>query len=183
MTLSNRVRSVVFDLTLFVTNRIVAHLPSHTIRLLYYRHLMGYVIGKGSSIFMDAWFDGKRGFIMGENSVINQKCRLDTRGGITIGNNVSISAETCILTADHDPQSPDFVGRERPVILEDYVFVGTRAMILPGVTLGEGSVVAAGAVVTKSVAPYTIVGGVPARVIGQRARGLHYSAYYRRLMM
>jgi acetyltransferase-like isoleucine patch superfamily enzyme len=118
---------------------------------------------------------------MGKNSVINQKCRLDNRGFITIGDNVSISAEVCILTADHDPQSRDFSGTIRPVTIEDYVFIGTRAMILPGVTLAKGSFIAAGAVVTKNVEPFTIVAGVPAKPIGKRRTDLDYSAHYERL--
>ena len=130
---------------------------------------------------MDAWFDTRGKFTLGDNSIINQKCRLDNRGILTIGNNVSISAEVCILTADHDIQSPDFRGYEQPVIIEDYVFVGTRAMILPGVILGKGAVVAAGAVVTRSVEPYTIVAGVPARPIGTRQTELDYTHLYDRL--
>lgn len=123
----------------------------------------------------------KKKFKMGKNSVINYKCRLDNRSGITIGNSVSISSEVCILTADHDLQSFDFKGRNRPVIIEDYVFIGTRAIILPGVTLGKGSAVAAGAIVTKTVPPFTIVAGVPAKPIGSRPTDLHYQIKYRRL--
>ena len=130
---------------------------------------------------MDAWFDSKGQFRMGNNCIINQKCRLDNRSGIYIGDNVSISAETCILTADHDVNSCNFVGRNRPVVIEDYVYIGTRAMILPGVTLGKGSVVAAGAVVTRNVAPHTVVAGVPARVIKTRIENLDYSPHYPRL--
>ncbi|WP_333480017.1 acyltransferase [Allocoleopsis sp.] len=130
---------------------------------------------------MGAWFDAPKNFKVGKHSVINQKCRLDNRGGITIGENVSISAEVCILTADHDLQSWDFAGRTRPVHIEDYVFIGTRAVILPGVTLGKGCAVAAGAIVTKSVSPCTIVAGVPAKPIGKRQPDLQYRLSYRRL--
>jgi acetyltransferase-like isoleucine patch superfamily enzyme len=60
------------------------------------------------------------------------------------------------------------------VLIEDYVFIGTRAMILPGVILGKGCAVAAGAIVTKSVVPFTIVAGVPAKPIGHRVENLEY---------
>ena len=141
---------------------------------------MEFEISKGSHIFMGAWFYCRKKFKVGVNSVINEKCRLDNRGGLTIGDNVSISAEVCIITADHDLQSPDFEGRLRQVVIEDYVFIGTRAMILPGVTLGKGCAVAAGAIVTKNVSPFTIVAGVPAKPIGHRIENLEYNCHYTR---
>ena len=175
-------RRAAFDGSLFLANRVVARIPSHVIRLFFYRSIMKYTIGKDTYIFMDAWFDCAGGFTIGSNSVINQRCRLDSRGGITIGNKVSISAEVCLLTADHDPQSVDFVGRTASTTIEDQVWLGSRAMILPGVCVGKGAVVAAGAVVTRDVAPFSIVGGVPAKVIGQRTENLAYTFDYFRLL-
>lgn len=175
------IKKFYFDGILYTTNCLVAHIPSHVIRLSFYRYCLDLEIGKNTHIFMGAWFDTKKNFKIGNNSIINQKCRLDNRGGITIGDNVSISAEVCILTADHDLQSCDFAGRTRSVTIEDYVFIGTRAMILPGITLGKGCAVAAGAVVTKSVAPFVIVAGVPAKPIGKRQTDLQYQLNYRRL--
>lgn len=179
--MKNIIARIYFDGILYLTNRVVSHIPSHVIRLFFYRYCLGLGIGANSHIFMEAWFDSKKNFKMGKNSVINQNCRLDNRGGITIGDNVSISAEVCILTADHDLQSSDFAGRIRPVIIEDYVFIGTRAMILPGVVLGKGCAVAAGAVVTRNIPPFTIVAGVPAKSIGKRTADLQYRLNYRRL--
>jgi acetyltransferase-like isoleucine patch superfamily enzyme len=138
-------------------------------------------IGPGTSIFMGAWFDTVGSICLGTNSTVNQNCRLDARGGLVIGSNVSISAEVCILTAEHDIQATNFNGVREAVEIGDYVFIGTRAMILPGVTLAVGSVVAAGAVVTKSIAPYSVVAGVPARIIGSRNANLNYTCRYRRL--
>lgn len=179
--MNSLIKKIYFDGLLYLSNRVVSRLPFHVIRLSFYRYCMGLEIAPGSNIFMDAWFDSKTNFKIGKNSIVNQKCRLDNRGNITIGDNVSISAEVCILTADHDLQSCDFTTRIRPVNIEDYVFIGTRATILPGVTLGKGSVVAVGAVVTKSVPPFTIVAGVPAKPIGSRSSILDYSASYPRL--
>lgn len=177
----NKVSCFLIEGTLYFANHILNHIPLHFIRLHFYRVFLRFEIGSGSTIFMEAWFDTVKQFKMGKNSVVNQKCRLDNRGSIAIGNNVSISSEVCILTADHDLQSYDFKGRCRPVNIEDYVFIGTRAMILPGVTLGKGSAIAAGAVVTKSVSPFTIVAGVPAKPIGKRQTDLQYHSSYRRL--
>jgi maltose O-acetyltransferase len=139
---------------------------------------MRFEIGERASIFMGAQFDTREHFKLGNLSTINRGCRLDNRGGLEIGSNVSISADVCILTADHDPQSSSFAGRNRPVQIGDYVFIGTRAMILPGVTIGRGAVVAAGAVVTRPVAERSIVAGSPAREIGTRHADLDYQVGY-----
>lgn len=177
----NKSKHIFGELLLYLANHFINHIPFHLIRLAFYRSFLQIEIGSDSVIFMEIWFDAKKNFKMGNHTVINQKCRLDNRGGITIGDNVSISAEVCILTADHDLQSCDFSARTRPVNIEDYVFIGTRAMILPGVTLGKGCAVAAGAVVTKSVPSFTIVAGVPAKPIGKRQPDLQYRLSYRRL--
>ena len=96
-----------------------------------------------------------------------------------IGDNVSVSPGVWILTDEHDIDDPDFPEVLSPVRIEDYAFIGSKAMILPGVTIGRGAVVGAGAVVTKSVAPFDVVGGVPARVIGRRGSEPRYELDYR----
>jgi maltose O-acetyltransferase len=107
--------------------------------------------------------------------VINFGCLLDGRVyPIVTGADVSIGPEASILTLGHDPQSPDFTDRGGPVTIGDRVWIGYRALVMPGLNLGEGAVVAAGAVVTKDVAPYTIVAGNPAKEIGTRNRDLRY---------
>jgi acetyltransferase-like isoleucine patch superfamily enzyme len=175
---SSILRRVWFDGIMFLCNSLVAHLPSHAARRWFYRAIMRFDIGKRAFIFMGAQFDSRGHFKLGDHSTINERCRLDNRGGLEIGSNVSISAHVCILTADHDPQSPSFAGRERPVRIADYVFIGTRALILPGVTIGRGGVVAAGAVVTKNVAERSIVAGSPAKEIGTRSADLAYEIDY-----
>ena len=132
---------------------------------------------------MSCKFDCAGNFIMKKNSVVNANCRLDTRGGIFIGENVSISNDVIILTADHDMDSIDMAGRQKKVVIEDYVWIGTRAMILPGVVIGKGAVIAAGSVVTKSVTSFHVVAGVPAKVIRQRVKkdDYTYNASYKRL--
>jgi maltose O-acetyltransferase len=79
----------------------------------------------------------------------------------------------------HDVHDDFHCDKRAPVTIEDYVWIGHRAIIMPGVTLGRGAVVAAGAVVTKSVPPMSIVAGVPARVIGQRKSALSYTKFHR----
>jgi maltose O-acetyltransferase len=161
-------------LSIYVCNRIVARLPSHAIRRWLYRRIYGFEIGSGSSILMDVRFSGKGRFHMGDHSIVNGDCLLDNRSQITIGDNVSISLGTVLLTADHDLLSPDFVTRFGEIAIEDYVFIGARAIVLPGVRLGRACVIAAGAVVTKNVPPAAIVAGVPARSIGLRTGDPRY---------
>jgi maltose O-acetyltransferase len=117
---------------------------------------------------------------IGQNTVINYGVLLDGRGGLDIGDVVSISEGTGILTASHKVDSPDFAYVCSGVTIGDYAFIGSYARILPGVTIGEGAVVGAGAVVTRDVAPYTVVGGVPARYIRDRARNLSYQLRHRK---
>ena len=177
----NELRRILSETLLFLTNHVVNAIPSRHFRLWFYRRVMRFEIGRGSCVFLGAWFDTRGGFSMGEGSVINQSCRLDNRGGIALGRHVSISADVCILTADHNPRDPDFVARERKVCIEDYVFVGTRALILPGVTIGRGAMVGAGAVVTRDVPELAIVVGNPAKQIGTRPPNLNYTTEYSRL--
>ena len=174
-------RRVRFDGLMYFCNRIISHIPSHTFRQAFYRGVMQFEIGEKSYIFSGARFDTRGGFKVGQGSTINENCRLDNRGGLTIGSHVSISAEVCVLTADHDVHSATFAGRTRAVFIADYAFIGTRALLLPGVKVGRGAVVAAGAVVTKEVPPLTIVAGSPAKQIGTRESTLDYSVEYCRL--
>ena len=87
---------------------------------------------------------------------------------------MTISPRVTISSAGHDVQSTAFGYVSAPISIGDYAWVGINATILKGVTIGEGAVVAAGAVVTKDVEPYAIVAGVPARKIGERTQGLDY---------
>jgi maltose O-acetyltransferase len=176
-------RRVYYEGLLYIANRVVARMPCHCFRLFFYRRVFGFSIGRSSSIFMDAWFDtkGKGSFILGDGSVVNQKCRLDNRGGIEIGNSVAVAAEVCILTADHDVRAHDLVTRYGKVTIGDYAFIGTRAMLLPGVRIGRGAAVGAGSVVTKDVPDYTVVAGCPAKPIGTRSEPFEYSTAYTRL--
>ena len=170
------------EFRLYLANHWLAAIPSHTLRLFFYRRVMCVQIGQGSSIFLGCWLDCAGGIVIGENSTINQRCRLDGRGGIRIGNSVSISANVTILTADHDPDSPNFDGRIVPVTIDDHSFIGTGAIILKGVHIGAGAIVGAGSVVTHDVPPGEIWAGNPARKIRSRLSGPYtYDVGYRRL--
>ena len=110
----------------------------------------------------------RTGAKIGDYTWINRNCTLDIRGGLTIGANVSISPEVTILTVMHDIKDAGFATADGEVVIHDRAWIGTRAMILPNVTIGRGAVVAAGAVVTKDVPDMTVVAGVPAKPMGVR---------------
>lgn len=133
-----------------------------------------------TAVLLGTTFDAPKGLSIDSNSVVGRRCRIDTRGGVYIGCNVSISDEVAILTADHDLNSVMFGGRERPVYIEDYAFIGTRAVILPGCRIGKGAVLATGSVLTKAIPDYEIWGGCPARKIGERSRLMSYVTRYQR---
>lgn len=101
---------------------------------------------------------------IGRNVVISYDITCMSVGGITIEDNVLIAAGVKILTNNHDP-ADRAVLTAKPVVIKRGAWVGAGATILPGVTVGENAVVAAGAVVTKDVEANTVVGGVPAKVI------------------
>jgi maltose O-acetyltransferase len=158
----------------FFYNAWIGKIPSRTLRCAYLKvYLAGY--GKGTSVQMETKFLNGRKIFLGERNVINWGCILDGRKfNIRTGKDISIGPEATILTLGHDPQSPSFADQGGDVILGDHVWIGYRAIILPGITIGEGAVIAAGAVVTRNVEPFTIMAGVPARKIGERNRNLNY---------
>lgn len=147
--------------------RWVGYLPIHSLRKLCYC-LAGVKIGKGSTIHMGANFFQPKGIAIGEDSIIGNQAFLDGRASLKIGNYVDIASEVMIYNSEHDVHREDMAAVEEPVVIEDYAFIGPRVIILPGVKIGKGAVVAAAAVVTKDVPPGKIVGGVPAREIGER---------------
>jgi maltose O-acetyltransferase len=163
----NRLYNYWLDFELMLL-RWVGHIPLHTARRFFYR-LAGVKIGRGSAIHMWANFFQPKNIEIGKDTIIGDHVFLDGRAVLKIGNHVDIASSVMIYNSEHDIESDDFRAREEPVGIGDYVFIGPRAIILPGVTIGRGSVIAAGAVVTKDVPSNVIVGGVPATIIGKRA--------------
>lgn len=161
---------------------LVGVIPSHAVRRFFYRRLLRVRIGFCTSVHRGCRFYLPSGVLLGSHSIINRDVLLDGRMGLQIGDNVSISEGVAVFTLEHDPNSSTFESRGAPVRIEDYVFVGARAIILPGVTVGRGAVVAAGAVVTRDVEPFVIVGGVPAKPIGQRTNDLRYQLDYSKFL-
>lgn len=153
---------------------IIMWLPFYYIRLLWSK-IFFKKCGKKCYISRNIDFRSPWRLIIKNSTVINKRCVIDARGGCIIGNSVDIAQDVQIWTAEHNVHSPFHEMITAPVEIKDYVWIASRATILPGVTIGEGAVVATGSVVTKDVPPYTIVGGIPARVIGERSKELNYT--------
>lgn len=170
---STRLNTIVLEFVVFLLH-VVGVVPIHTVRRFFYR-LCGIRIGSGSTIHTGARFYNPGNIAIGMDTIVGENCVLDGRDKLKIGDHVDIATDVMIYNAQHDVESPDFAPERKPVVIEDYVFIGPRSVILPGVRIGKGAVVAAGAVVTKNVEDYKIVGGVPAVEIGERAtKDLNY---------
>ena len=126
-------------------------------------------IGRGSSVHGTARIWQPWNLKMGEESTIGDRVDCYTVDKITIGDQVVVSQDAFLCTASHDISSSDMQLTTAPIFIKNNAWICARAIILPGVTIGEGAVVAAGAVVTKDVEPWTVVGGNPANCIKTRA--------------
>jgi acetyltransferase-like isoleucine patch superfamily enzyme len=167
-------RVFIGGLAAWIYNHGWGRVPSRSLRKLYLCNWLG-GLGAGSGVQSGCKFLNGRKVHLGRRNVINFGCLFDGRKfSIRTGDDVSIGPEAAILTLGHDPQSPEFGDRGGEVVIGSRVWIGYRAIILPGVKIGDGAVVGAGAVVTKDVEPFAIVAGNPARQIGERNRDLKY---------
>lgn len=157
----------IFDVSIIVVNAAL-RVPSHPWRRFVLRRLAGVELGAHASIGRGLRLTVRRCLVIGERCVFDSNVRLDARGGLSIGNDVNLSPGVQILTSEHDPSAPDFAGRHRPVRIGSRVWVATSAMLLPGSDIGDGAIVAAGAVIRGAVEPLTIVAGNPAQTVGAR---------------
>lgn len=162
----NRFYNYILDLELLIV-RLAGLFPCHLTRKLIYQGA-GVKIGKGTHIHMGAQFFYPAGVEIGKETIVGQGVFLDGRDKLKIGDHVDIASEVMIYNSEHDINAEDFHAVTAPVEIGDYVFIGPRVVILPGVKIGKGAVIAAGAVVTKDVPDFAVVGGVPAKVIGER---------------
>lgn len=170
----NRIDVIILELGVGIIHIVSDLIPSHYLRRFFYR-LAGMKIGSGSTLHMGVRFYNPGNIVIGKDSIIGESTVLDGRNKLIIGSHVDIATEVMIYNSEHDIKDPNFKAVNSPVVIEDYVFIGPRAIILPGVTIKKGAVVGAGAVVTKDIEEFSIVGGVPAKSIGIReVKDLNY---------
>lgn len=139
-------------------NVVINKIPSRHIRKWWYQ-MLGAKIGKNSVICRRADVLFPKGLQLADNVSLGWFVDLDARGGIYVDHDTNISSHTNFITGSHDVDDPEFTASFRPIKIGHHCWIGTGATVLQGVSIGDGAVVAAGAVVTKDVPPYEIWGG------------------------
>lgn len=162
----NRIKTIFLEFLLFFL-KYVGFIPIHFVRKTIYI-LAGINMPYDSNIYMGVNFFNPSGITIGHDSLIGTGCFLDGRAPLTIGNHSSLATEVMIYNDEHNIHSPNFENSFGPVTIGNYVFVGPRSIIMPGITIGNGAVIAAGAVVTKNIPEYEVWGGIPAKKISDR---------------
>lgn len=133
------------------------------------------VLKEGSLVFRNVTIQGSGTLVLGKRSWMGAKCTIGVNERIEIGNDVMIAHDVSIIDTNHNFSDLEIPIMKQgiitlPIKIEDDVWIGSNVVILKGVTIGKGSIVAAGAVVNKSVPPHTIVGGVPCKVLYSRKK-------------
>jgi acetyltransferase-like isoleucine patch superfamily enzyme len=128
--------------------------------------LIGKPVDKTFAMFPPFYTDCGKNISVGKNVFINSGCRFQDQGGIAISDGVLIGHNVVLATLNHDinPKKRSTM-HPAPIVIGKNVWIGANATVLPGVAIGDGAIIAAGAVVTKDVPANTIVGGVPAKII------------------
>lgn len=157
----------------------VSYIPSHHIRKYIYRKIYLVRIEENSVIYYGTEIRGSYFLHIRKGAIIGDKATLDARrGGIEIGENVQLGSEVKLWTGSHDHDDPLFRSTPKkrgPIKIGNRAWLGPGVTVLHSVTIGEGAVIAAGSVVTKDVEPYAIMGGIPAKKIGERSKRLIYN--------
>lgn len=135
--------------------------------------LMGAKLGKSTIFYPGVWIENGRNLVVGDHVNFSLGVMVVSIGGVTIGDRVLIGYRSQIHSMNHTIPAGksrifDAGHTHAPVVIENDVWIGANALIMPGVTIGEGAVIGGGSVVTKDVMPYTVVAGVPARLIRHR---------------
>ncbi len=154
----------------------LGRIPCHKYRNWVLRHIYQMELEKNVVVYGGFEIRAPWNIHIGEGTVVGDDCKLDGRNGIKIGKNVNISTGVWIWTEQHDVNDPYFESNSSggPVIVDDRAWLSARTILLPQTHIGEGAVLAAGAIATKDLLPYGIYGGIPAKKIGDRNQNLKY---------
>lgn len=170
--MSKPLKCVYYAVTLF-GNMIVNKVPSRHLRKWFYQ-ILGAKIGENTVLCRRVEVLYPKGLKLERNIAVGWFAELDARGGVTIDHDTNVSSHVKMITGSHDVDDPQFTADFKPIHIGHHCWIGTGATVLHGVSIGDGAVVAAGAVVTKDIPPYEIWGGVPAKFIRKRNPELEY---------
>ena len=155
-------------------NNILTYIPLHFLRKLYLKNILKVKIAENVFIHLGCRFEGN--ISIGKNSVIGRKVVFI--GNIFIGENVSITAESYLFSMSHHVDDVNFGTFDKPVVINDYCWIGVRSIVMPGVIMGIGSVLGANSVATKNVQDYSVYLGIPAKFYKKRNTLLNYQLDY-----
>ena len=158
----------------------ITYFPSYIVRKIILSKLYGVKLGKNVNIHMGVKFFKPWGVIIGDNVNIQMGCFIDGRGLIEIGSNCDITIGVKILTQQHDIDDGYYTTQSKKEIIGDDCILGSYSLILPGVELGQGSVIGAGSVVPKSIGTWKMAAGNPAKEIRDRKRNVFYRVGFKR---
>ena len=154
-------------------NIVINKIPSRHVRKWFYQ-ILGAKIGRDTVIFRRAEVLFPKGLDISHNVSIGWFTELDARGGIRIDHDTNISSYVKLITGSHDVEDENFTADFRPIYIGHHCWIGTGALILQNVHIGDGAVIAAGSVVTKDIPAFEVWGGIPARFIKKRKKSLAY---------
>lgn len=165
--MKRKLKSIWANFVWWALNYVVAYFPSKKVRNIFLK-IFGVSVGINVTFYEGFHIRNPKGIKIGNGVSVGPKVLLDGRVGLEIGDNVVIAYESIIWSLNHDYNDVNFCGKGAKVFIDKYAWICCRSIILPGVVIGEGAVVASNAVVTKDVPPYAIVAGIPAKIIGYR---------------
>ena len=152
----------------------IGRIPFRFFRMFIYKHIFLMNIGKKVIIYKGLEIRGGTKITIGDGTIIGDDCLLDGRGGLTIGKNVNFSSRASVYTEQHQVNNPLFTSEKKPVSIKDRAWISSNSVVLPGVTVKEGAILACGGVATKDLEAFTVYGGVPAKVVSKRNDNLIY---------
>lgn len=165
--IKNRIRGFRSSLRWYLSTSYIPNRRCRKLRIWGMRRL-GVKMSKNVQLFKGFSVRSPEKLIIEDGVSVGPGVLLDARRGLTIHENAVIAYEAIIWTLNHDYNDENFCLKGAPVEIGRFAWICSRSIILPGVTIGEGAVVASGAVVTKDVAPFDVVAGIPAKVVGHR---------------
>ena len=177
--LINHFRGGYYGFRTTLVERVYPCLPSKTLRNVLIR-FSGVKASKDVFFYPGFTIRNPKGLIIEDGVYIGPKCLLDARRGLTIHRNAVIAYEAIIWSLNHDYNDIHFKGKGAPTEIGEYAWICSRSIILPGIIIGKGAIVASGAIVTKDVPDFAIVGGVPAKIIGYREEKDYQYGYQRK---